>query len=116
LVAYKGKVTDEATKKAVEPVLKEISGLKQVTCVSNPYGDNFGAKCDSKVNVSAEKALMHTIHKELRKVTGLTNKELDQASEILAQIAPIADANGSDLAKVAKALPAIAQLSNCHPT
>ncbi|MFY9208494.1 MAG: MMPL family transporter [Candidatus Nanopelagicales bacterium] len=110
-----GKVTDEATKKAVEPVLKEISKLNKVNCVSNPYGDNFGAKCASKVNVSAEKALMHTIHKELRKVTGLTNKEIDQASNILAQIAPIAEANGSDLAQVAKALPAIAQLSQLPP-
>jgi RND superfamily putative drug exporter len=106
-----GKVTDDATKKAVEPVLKEISQLKGVNCVTNPYGDNFGAKCTDKVNVSAEKALMHAIHKELRKATGLTNKELDQASQILAQIAPIAQANGSDLAKVAIALPALAQLS-----
>jgi hypothetical protein len=31
-----GKVTDDQTKKAVEPVLKEISQLSRVTCVSNP--------------------------------------------------------------------------------
>ncbi len=106
-----GKVTDDQTKKAVEPVLKEIAQFNRVNCVTNPYGDNFGDKCADKVNVSAEKVLMHSIHKELRKATGLTNKELDQASQVLAQIAPIAEANGSDLAKVAKALPAIAQLS-----
>lgn len=106
-----GKVLDEKTQKVVEPLLKEISQLNRVNCVSNPYGDNFGNACASTVNVSAEKALKHGIHKELRAATGLSNSEIEQASEILSQIAPLAEANGRDLAQIARALPAIAQLS-----
>ena len=110
-----GKVTDEKTQKEIEPLLKSLAGLPGVQCVTSPYKDNLGSNCKSKVNVSVEKALMHAIHQELRKATGLTNQEIDQAGKVLAGLAPLAEANGSDLAKIAKALPALAKLSLLPP-
>lgn len=111
----KGLVTDEETQKEIEPLLKSIAGLAGVQCVTSPYKENLGSKCKTEVNVSVEKSLMHAIHKELRKVTGLTNKEIDQVAKVLAGIAPIAEANGADLASIAKALPLLAKLSLLPP-
>ena len=96
---------------SIDPLLKQISELSYVECVTPPEGKNLGKGCKSPVTVPLEDALTHAIHKELRKATGLTNKELEQTAQILAQIAPIAKANGSDLAAIARALPAIARLS-----
>ena len=106
-----GSVSDEKTQKEIEPLLKSIAGLAGVQCVTSPYKDNLGSKCKTPVNVSVEKSLMHAIHKELRKATGLTNSEIDQVAKVLAGIAPIAEANGSDLGAIAKALPSLAKLS-----
>ncbi len=111
----KGSIDAEATQKAVTPLLKEIASLSYVTCVQNPYGDNLGTSCATTTNISVEKALMHTIHRELRKATGLTNSEIAESARILAQLAPLAKANGGDLAAIARALPAIAKLSLLPP-
>lgn len=111
----KGAIDAEATQKAVTPLLKELASLSYVACVQNPYGDNLGNSCATTTNISVEKALMHAIHKELRKVTGLTNRELEESARILAKIAPLAEANGADLAAIARALPAIAKLSLLPP-
>jgi|694.fasta_scaffold17447_8 RND superfamily putative drug exporter len=110
-----GSVTDEKTQKAIQPLLESIAGLDGVDCVTSPYKKNVGSKCKTEVNVSVEKSLMHAIHKELRKVTGLTNKEIDQVAKVLAGIAPLAEANGADLAKIAKVLPLLAKLSMLPP-
>lgn len=96
---------------AIDPLLKELSGLSYVQCVATPEGKNLGTGCKDRKTVSVEASLTHAIHKELRKATGLNNKEIEQSSRLLAQIAPIAQANGTDLAEIARALPAIAQLS-----
>lgn len=96
---------------AIDPLLKELSGLPYVQCVATPEGKNLGTGCKDRKTVSVEDSLTHAIHKELRKATGLNNKEIEQSSRLLAQIAPIAQANGTDLAEIARALPAIAQLS-----
>lgn len=96
---------------AIDPLLKELSGLSYVQCVATPEGKNLGTGCKDRKTVSVEDSLTHAIHKELRKATGLNNKEIEQSSRLLAQIAPIAQANGTDLAEIARALPAIAQLS-----
>lgn len=111
----KGSIDADETQKAITPLLKEISRLSYIACVQNPYGDNLGSSCATTTNISVEKALMHAIHKELRKVTGLTNNELEESARILAQIAPLAEANGADLAAIARALPAIARLSQLPP-
>lgn len=108
-------IESAATKKALGPLLKKISGLDFVACVESPYGENLGASCATKTSISVEKALMHAIHKELRKVTGLTNKEITESARVLAQIAPLAQANGGDLAAIARALPALAKLSQLPP-
>ena len=110
-----GSVTDEKTQKAIQPLLESIAGLDGVDCVTSPYEKNVGSKCKTEVNVSVEKSLMHAIHKELRKVSGLTNKEIDQVAKVLAGIAPIAEANGSDLASIAKVLPLLSKLSMLPP-
>lgn len=110
-----GLVTDEKTQKAIQPLLESIAGLDGVQCVTSPYKENLGSVCKSEVNVSVEKSLVHAIHKELRKVTGLTNREIDQVAKVLAGIAPLAEANGADLAKIAKVLPLLAKLSMLPP-
>ncbi len=106
-----GAIDSKDSQKEAEAILKEIGSLDFVGCVSNPYGDNYGKSCKEKIAVTVEAALTHAIHKELRKATGLTNSEIERASQVLGQIAPLAEANGSDLAEIARALPSIAQLS-----
>ena len=110
-----GKIESTNTKQAIDPLLKKISGLDYVACVESPYGENLGSSCATKTRISVEKALMHAIHKELRKATGMTNKEIEESARILAQIAPLAQANGGDLAAIARALPALAKLSQLPP-
>ena len=110
-----GSVTSDSTKKTIEPLLTEISQLDFVSCVVSPYGTNYGDQCTTKVTVSVQSALAHAIHKELRTATGLTTKQIEESATILAQIAPLAEANGSDLAKIARALPTIAKLSQLPP-
>ncbi len=39
-----GDIDSSETRKAVEPVLKESSGLSFVSCVQDPYGQNFGSQ------------------------------------------------------------------------
>lgn len=100
----------------IDPLLKELSELPYVQCINTPEGKNLGQGCKERETLSVEAALTHAIHKELRKVTGLTNKELEETAKILASIAPIAQANGGDLAAIARALPALAQLSQLPPS
>lgn len=101
---------------SIDPLLKELSELPYVQCINAPEGKNLGQGCKERVTLSVEAALTHAIHKELRKATGFTNKELEETAKILASIAPIAEANGGDLAEIARALPALAQLSQLPPS
>jgi RND superfamily putative drug exporter len=110
-----GSVDSSESKKETDSLLKKFGELEFVSCVSNPLGDNYGKSCKEKITVSVEAALTHAIHKELRNATGLTNREIDEVSKVLGQIAPLAEASGSDLAEIARALPSIAKLSQLPP-
>jgi RND superfamily putative drug exporter len=111
-----GSIESAETQKAADSILRKFGQLDFVSCVNNPYGKNYGGSCQERITVSIESALTHAIHKELRAATGLTNREIDEVSTILGQIAPLAVANNSDLASIARALPSIAKLSQLPPS
>ena len=105
-------VTSEATKKAIEPTLKELAGLPFTTCVAGPYGRNFGSQCPAATPVDYRAAVKAAARAELAKATGIPEDRLGAAVDALDSLAPLEKADPAALASLARQLPEVARLAS----
>ncbi len=107
-----GKVTDEATRKAIDPVLKELAALDHVRCVVGPYREDFGSDCPKVAKRSLEEIVTTKVNEKVAKAAKMTPEQLAQVGPLLERLAPVESTDPAQLGKVAAALPSLAKLAS----
>ena len=107
-----GKVTDKATKDAMDPRLTDLAALSFVQCVAGPYGKDYGTTCPKATPVNLRAALVKAARAEIAKKTGIPEDRLGEATDLLDRIAPLQDADPARLAAIARTLPEIARVAS----
>ena len=109
-------IRTKTTIDAIEPVLKDLAALPFTRCVAGPYGRNYGDDCAKAAPTNYRKAARTGITAALTKVTGLSADQLQQAADLIEQLAPLEQADPGDLAAIAKALPGLAAWASAPPS
>jgi RND superfamily putative drug exporter len=105
-------VTADATKRAIDPTLKELAGLPFTSCVVGPYGRNLGSDCPPATPVDLRAAVKAAARAELAKATGIPEDRLGGAVDALDSLAPLEKADPKALAAIGRALPEVARLAS----
>lgn len=108
-----GKATDKAVREKVMPMLEALSKEAHVVCVQTPFEksgryENLGDKCPQAMTASLPDAVTAGISSVLKKETGLSLAEVQDASKVLA---PLADVAPDRLGSLARTLPTAASIA-----
>ena len=105
-------VTSDATKRAIDPTLKELAALPFTSCVVGPYGRNLGSSCPPATPVDLRAAVKAAARAELSKATGIPEDRLGGAVAALDSLAPLEKADPTALAAIGRSLPEVARLAS----
>ena len=107
-----GIVTDAANKAAAVALLEKIAAQPYVTCVTGPFGANYGRACPAATPTDLKAALNSAVVAIIAKELKIPAAKVGDVVALIDKVAPLADADPAQLAAIAQALPEIAKLAS----